>query len=188
MPEKKDFSFTLINGREMGKIREIERICKTTIAQHPIPASKEMLHAKADSVLKEAETCLKERNISEIRLFLTEKMAETGMDSFELAAALLQMQLGNTDMIADELIQDTVREYGRRNPRGNRTERRGHGGSSRGGFKDFKGAKDILTDLTEKRPQTSGFHVQAGTPRTYQEFVSATAVQKQSMKIQTPEI
>lgn len=155
---KEGLSFTLINGREMGKIREIERICKTTIAQHPIPASKEMLHAKADAVLKEAETCLKERNISEIRLFLTEKMAETGMDSFELAAALLQMQLGNTDMIADELIQDTVREYGRRNPRGNRTERRGHGGSSRGGFKDFKGAKEHPDGSYRKnghRPQDS---------------------------------
>lgn len=155
---KEGLSFTLINGREMGKIREIERICKTTIAQHPIPASKELLHAKADAVLKEAETCLKERNISEIKLFLTEKMAETGMDSFELAAALLQIQLGNTDMIADELIQDTVREYGRRNPRGNRTERRGHGGSSRGGFKDFKGTKERPDGSYRKnnhRPQDS---------------------------------
>lgn len=44
-------SFTLITGREIFKIREIERICHTTIKERKIPAPKDIVRVKAGKLL-----------------------------------------------------------------------------------------------------------------------------------------
>ena len=47
-------SFTFANSREIYKIREIERVCHTTITEKKLPGAAKVLKAKADKYLNKA--------------------------------------------------------------------------------------------------------------------------------------
>lgn len=54
-------SFTLVSGREIYKIRDIERICHTTIQERRLPAPKDILSAKAKKVFAAARRFIQKR-------------------------------------------------------------------------------------------------------------------------------
>ncbi len=125
---RKGRSFTFANSREIGKIREIERVCHTTITEKKLPGAAKVLKAKADKYLNKAWELHEHEDIELMKSFLQRKMEEEGCDALELAAAMLKYQVGDK---GEEIAAD---EYTKR---GNRFGDRGRSGRDGGEGRSF---------------------------------------------------
>lgn len=129
---RKGRSFTFANSREIYKIREIERVCHTTITEKKLPGAAKVLKAKADKYLNNAWELHEHEDIELMKSFLQRKMEEEGCDALELAAAMLKYQVGDKgeEIAADEYAQRRGRfgergHFGRGGDEGRNFGRRG---------------------------------------------------------------
>lgn len=133
---RKGRSFTFANSREIYKIREIERVCHTTITEKKLPGAAKVLKAKADKYLNNAWELHEHEDIELMKSFLQRKMEEEGCDALELAAAMLKLQVGDKgeEIAADEYAQRRGRfgERGRFGRGGDEGRNFGHRGGRRG--------------------------------------------------------
>ena len=125
---RKGRSFTFANSREIYKIREIERVCHTTITEKKLPGAAKVLKAKADKYLNNAWELHEHEDIELMKSFLQRKMEEEGCDALDLAAAMLKYQVGDK---GEEIAAD---EYTKR---GNRFGDRGRSGRGDGEGRSF---------------------------------------------------
>ena len=125
---RKGRSFTFANSREIYKIREIERVCHTTITEKKLPGAAKVLKAKADKYLNKAWELHEHEDIELMKSFLQRKREEEGCDALELAAAMLKLQVGDK---GEEIAAD---EYTKR---GNRFGDRGRSGRGDGEGRSF---------------------------------------------------
>lgn len=87
-------SFTLVSGREVYKIRDIERVCHTKIRERKIPGAEELTSRKAARILKEAVNVAVQQDISRATGYILEEIALGEHSAVEIAAAFMQMKLG----------------------------------------------------------------------------------------------
>ncbi|MCH5249393.1 MAG: DEAD/DEAH box helicase [Lachnospiraceae bacterium] len=106
-------SFTLATGRDIRKIREIERICHTRIKERKVPAAMDITARKADKILNESEEVIAGQDLTKAIKFLEERIALGEHDALQYAAAFMKMKLGDD-------IQDIKQERSRSDwlPRG----------------------------------------------------------------------
>ncbi len=144
---RKGRSFTFVSGREIFKIREIEKICRTTVEEKKFPGAAKVLKAKADKYLNQAWELHEHEDMELMKKLLQRKMDEEGCDALELAAVMLKMQVGDkTEEIA---VDDySPRRNGRGDGRNGRGDNRrddgkgGHFGERRGNrFGDRRGGR-----------------------------------------------
>lgn len=88
-------SFTFASAGEIYRIREIERICHTTIEEKKLPGASKVLKAKADKYLNRAWTLHEHEDIELMKSYLRLKMDENECDALDLAAAMLKLQVGD---------------------------------------------------------------------------------------------
>lgn len=88
-------SFTFVTAKEMYRIREIERICNTTVKEKKLPGAAKVLKAKADKYLNQAWELHEHEDIELMKSFLQRKVEEEGCDILELAATMLKKQVGD---------------------------------------------------------------------------------------------
>lgn len=98
-------SFTLVVGREIYKIRDIERVCKTKMKARALPTSADINHAKAEKVLTEVTEILHDKDLTDMTRMIAEKMEEEDCTAMELAAAFLKLHMG------EELQDIPVEKY-----------------------------------------------------------------------------
>ena len=126
---RKGRSFTFANSREIYKIREIERVCHTTITEKKLPGAAKVLKAKADKYLNKAWELHEHEDIELMKSFLQRKMEEEGCDALELAAAILKLQVGDK---GEEIAADEYTKRGNRFGDRDRSVRGGGEGRSFG--------------------------------------------------------
>lgn len=97
-------SFTLVVGKEIYKIRDIERICHTKIKPRAVPTAADITVAKSDKIFTEALKTLQENDLSKMVKIVEEKIEEEDCTAIELAAAFLKQQMG--DDIEDMPIEE----------------------------------------------------------------------------------
>ncbi len=130
-------SFTFVSGKEIFKIREIEKICKTSVEEKKLPGAAKVLKAKADKYLNQAWELHEHEDMELMKSFLQRKLDEEGCDVMELAAAMLKYQVGDRGEEIEADVFRTRREDGRGR------DGRGRGGYDRGGERGrFGGRKD----------------------------------------------
>lgn len=92
---KKGRAFTLVVGKEIYKLREIERTCKTKIKNRLIPTVSDITESKAENILKQAIEVIHTKDLGKVSSVIEKKMNEEDCTAIELAAAFLKMQLGD---------------------------------------------------------------------------------------------
>lgn len=88
-------SFTFVSGRELYRIRQIERFCNTTIEEKKLPSASKVLRSKANKFLNQAWELREHEDIELMKKYLVKKMEEEECDALDLAAVLLKMQVGD---------------------------------------------------------------------------------------------
>lgn len=130
--EGKAFSFVV--GKEVYKLRDIQRYCKTKIVPQPIPSIDDVTEIKADKILCQAEEILQDNDMDGLIDIIERKVLEEDYTTLDLAAGLLRIIMGedNEDIIEDsrplrsldDLGDWRDRNYGR--GRGSRSGGRGN--------------------------------------------------------------
>lgn len=92
---RKGRSFTFAGGREVYRIREIERVCHTTIEEKKLPGASKVLKAKAEKTLSQAWELKDSEDLELMKKFLENKMETEECDAMELAAVLLKFYVGD---------------------------------------------------------------------------------------------
>ena len=127
-------SFTLISGREIFKIRDIERICNTTIKERKIPAAKDIVRVKSGKLFADAMEVMENKNLDGIRESIRVAAEENHFTVLDLAAAFMQMSMGEEPEDIQEEKPFLERGRSGRN-RGGRDRRRSRD-KDRGGERD----------------------------------------------------
>lgn len=126
-------SFTLVCGREIYKIKEIERICHTQIKERKLPSSKDVIKVKAGKVFAQAMEVMEQKDLTAFKADIITAMEEHEFTALDLAAAFMQMKVGEEpEEIKEEkpLFErkrrrehSGAKEKGRRSERSERRER-----------------------------------------------------------------
>lgn len=125
-------SFTLAGGREVFRIREIERVCNTNIKEKKLPNASRVMKVKARRLLEQALLQKESPDLEEMTLYINEMLEKEECTAVELAAMLLKMNVGEK---AEEIEADDYRPAFR-DRRGGREER---GGRTMRGFGEGRG-------------------------------------------------
>ncbi|MDD6346593.1 MAG: DEAD/DEAH box helicase [Lachnospiraceae bacterium] len=129
-------AFSLVVGRDIYKLREIQKYCRTTILPQPVPTLDDISQIRVDRVLEEAARVIEENPDiqKETEELINRFIFDHDSSSMELAAALLKMRLGSEadeteDEFADFATPRLLSELDKKEGRG----RRGEGRADRGG-------------------------------------------------------
>ena len=144
-------AFSLVVGKEVYKLRDIQRYCKTKIIPQAIPSLNDITEIKADKILDQVQDILNDADLTKIVNIIEKKLMEDDYTSLDLAAALLKMSMGddNEDIIDNYMPErslDDLDSYGR-NSRG---RDRGRNNSRRKGATD-RAAVDYVLNGGEER-------------------------------------
>ncbi len=116
-------SFTFVSSREIFKIREIEKVCRTKVEEKKLPGASKVLKAKAEKYLNQAWDLHEHEDMELMKRYLQRKLDEEGCEAIDLAAAMLKYQVGDKgqEIQADDY---TSRRFGgrREDGRGGRRE------------------------------------------------------------------
>ncbi len=99
-------SFTLVVGKEIYKVRQIEKICKSRMNERKIPAVADIEVVKAKKILDEVAKTLNSKNLREVTKMIETKMQEEECSALELAAAFLKRELGEE---REDIVEDKYR-------------------------------------------------------------------------------
>ena len=87
-------SMTLVSGREVFKIRDIERICHTRIEEKKLPTGKDIVKVKFRHSVDSALEAAKDQNLEGLKNRIESVCDEMGISELDLAAALLYQSMG----------------------------------------------------------------------------------------------
>lgn len=100
---KKGRSFTLVRGREIYKLREIEHVCKTRIKYKRIPSVTDVTEIRAQMCLTEVMDVLREQELDRMISYIEQKMNDEDVTAMELAAAFLKLNMGKEVQEIEEI-------------------------------------------------------------------------------------
>lgn len=90
-------AFTLVVGREIFKLKDIMRYCKTKIHLQAIPSLNDVLAIKTEKILDKAEDVIADEELSDYVRMIEKRLDEGEYTAIELAAAFLKQQMGAND-------------------------------------------------------------------------------------------
>lgn len=86
----------MVVGREIYKLKDIMRYCKTKIKRQPIPSVDDITEIKAEKILEKASSYIDHGNLPEMMDILEEHLDDKEYSALEMAAAFLMMELGRS--------------------------------------------------------------------------------------------
>ena len=143
---RKGTAFSFVVGRDVYKLREIQRYCKTKIIPQAIPSLGDITEIKAEKILDQASKLIENEDVDlePMRGMIDKRIFEDEVSSMDLAAALLKLQMGedsDEDMLADARTPRDLDDLDDRKAggRGRNQEGRGRGRDGRGRNFDDRG-------------------------------------------------
>ena len=132
---REGIAFSFVVGKEVYKLRDIQRYCKTKIVPQAIPSLNDVTAIKVDKILEGVAATIGDTDLSKTVNIIEKKLLEEDYTSLDLAAALLRMMMGeeNEDIIdtREPRSLDELEAFGGGNGRGRgRSNSGGRGGNS----------------------------------------------------------
>lgn len=104
---KQGMAFTFAYGKDLYRIRDIERICKTKMTEMQVPKADQIMDIKLSKALKQAAEFSKVTDLMELQEKIEEKLADLELDPMEVLTALVKMQVG--DKLQDIVVEEPMR-------------------------------------------------------------------------------
>ncbi len=114
---KEGVAFTLISGREIYKIRDIEKVCRTKMMEGKLPGAAEITALQSEKYITKAKEYIAADKISRIKNIIEYEISKGEVTIEELAAAFLKMHIGEetTEINIEEKRYEYKKEYGKIN-------------------------------------------------------------------------
>ncbi|WP_029233371.1 DEAD/DEAH box helicase [Butyrivibrio sp. VCB2006] len=168
-------SFTLVGGREMYKLREIEKVCHTKIEERHVPKAKEITRVKSQKVFAEVIDIIENSDITQALEFVNQKVEEGEYTAEQLAAGFMKLRMGADieDLVLFEKSDRNRRDFKTRGERdrdgkgrrdGRRSDREGRGRDGRRSDKEGRnrdGRRSDRDNRSHRKENSKGFDKKA---------------------------
>lgn len=88
-------AFSLVVGKEVYKMRDIQRYCKTRIIPQAIPSLNDITSIKVDKILDQVRETIESQELDDMIDVIEMKLIEEDYTAMDLAAALLKIVVGD---------------------------------------------------------------------------------------------
>ena len=95
-------AFTFVKGKEVYKLKDIMRYCKTKIMAMPIPSTDDVAQIKAEKVLDEIGRIIDEENLKDMIDMIEQQVNVSDYTAMDIATAFLKQALGQVKLEKDE--------------------------------------------------------------------------------------
>mgnify|MGYP000112762986 FL=1 len=96
-------ALSFISGKEVYKLKDIERYCKTKILAKPVPSLDDVKNTKLDNMFDKTRQTIEEGGLTDMVNLVEEHVNQEEYTSMDMAAALLKMLIGDTLDREDEV-------------------------------------------------------------------------------------
>lgn len=96
-------ALSFISGKEVYKLKDIERYCKTKILAKPVPSLDDVKNTKLDNMFDKIKQTIEEGGLTDMVNLVEEHVNQEEYTSMDMAAALLKMLIGDTLDRVDEV-------------------------------------------------------------------------------------
>ena len=95
-------AFSFVVGREVYKLREIQRYCKTKIKAQPVPSISDVAEAKVSKVFEKIAEVIEAGELESYIEMVEEAVNVNDYTTMDLAAAFLKMAMGDNEVTTEE--------------------------------------------------------------------------------------
>lgn len=96
-------ALSFISGKEVYKLKDIERYCKTKILAKPVPSLDDVKNTKLDNMFDKIKQTIEEGGLTDMVNLVEEHVNQEEYTSMDMAPALLKMLIGDTLDRVDEV-------------------------------------------------------------------------------------
>jgi len=96
-------SFSFVSGKEVYKLRDIQRYCKTKILAQKVPSLDDVANTKIEKVLEQVDSIIENEDITAMIHSIQSKINNSDFTAMDIAAAFLKLYTGMKDEHEEEL-------------------------------------------------------------------------------------
>ncbi|CEI73975.1 DEAD/DEAH box helicase [Romboutsia hominis] len=105
---REGISFSFVFGKEMRKMKDIERYTKTKLIKHGIPSIADVEEKKVSAFFKEVKSTMEQGKLTKQMQWLETFCQEEDYSTVDVAAALLKLALG--EELKEEIVEEKPRQ------------------------------------------------------------------------------
>lgn len=94
-------AFSFVKGKEVYKLKDIMRYCKTKIYAQPIPSSEDVAQIKAEKVMDNIATIIEEEDLRDMINLIEKEVNDSDFTAMDIAAAFLKQAVGGVELTND---------------------------------------------------------------------------------------
>lgn len=94
-------SFTFVKGKEVYKLKDIMRYCKTKIYAMPVPSLNDVNQIRIQKVMDRIENVIEEEDLTSMINTIEKQINESDYTAMDIAAAFLKMYMGQPNDSSD---------------------------------------------------------------------------------------
>lgn len=94
-------AFSFVKGKEVYKLKDIMRYCKTKIYAQPIPSSEDVAQIKAEKVMDNIAAIIEEEDLRDMINFIEKEVNDSDFTAMDIAAAFLKQAVGGVELTND---------------------------------------------------------------------------------------
>ena len=103
-------SFTFVTGKEVYKLKEIQRYCKTKIYAQKVPSLDDVANTKMDKLMETINRIIEEEDLTTYFQMIQAEVNDSDYTSMDIAAALLKLCSGTKEEDSADMFEDTGAE------------------------------------------------------------------------------
>lgn len=97
-------AFNFVFGKEIYKLRDIQRYCKTKIVAKPIPSVHDVQSTKIEKVLNQVAEVIENEDLDTLITYIEDRINQDDITSIDVAAALLKLAIGQGESVAQDNV------------------------------------------------------------------------------------
>ncbi|MCI8300895.1 MAG: DEAD/DEAH box helicase [Lachnospiraceae bacterium] len=90
-------SFTFVKGKEVYKLKDIQRYCKTKILAQKIPSMEDVAQVKLEKIMDHIGTVIEEEDLTAMVNMVERQVNESDYTAMDIAAAFLKLAMGGSE-------------------------------------------------------------------------------------------
>lgn len=87
-------AFTFVVGREVYKLKDIQRYCKTKIYAQPVPSLNDVTAIRLEKVMREIDEIIRNEDLRSVMRIIEQQINEEDYTAMDIAAAFLKKSMG----------------------------------------------------------------------------------------------
>ena len=103
-------SFSFVTGKEVYKLKEIQRYCKTKIYAQKVPPLDDVANTKMDKLMETINRIIEEEDLTTYFQMIQAEVNDSDYTSMDIAAALLKLCSGTKEEDSADMFEDTGAE------------------------------------------------------------------------------